>query len=166
LSQLTQLKLLNLSGCKRLVKLPELPSSIAIIIADGCDKLTSIGDLSENCEWLCFISLDESTVIDGNRLLQSMLKVASCNNFCGFLIFAVLKDHVHARVSPYITIMEESSDDMRVVYNPNKGSGLTDASNDSSEFTDDYAPKFSIDYNPKKSSLTISPRVYGKFGYY
>ncbi|GKE45028.1 Toll/interleukin-1 receptor domain-containing protein, partial [Tanacetum coccineum] len=74
LSQLTRLKLLNMSGCKRLVKLPELPSSIAIIIADGCRKLTSIGDLIENCKWLCYISLDESTVIDGNRLLQSMLK--------------------------------------------------------------------------------------------
>ncbi|GKA01108.1 hypothetical protein Tco_0673773 [Tanacetum coccineum] len=29
-------------GSKRLVKLPELPSSIAIIIADGCDKLTTM----------------------------------------------------------------------------------------------------------------------------
>ncbi|GKC57561.1 Toll/interleukin-1 receptor domain-containing protein [Tanacetum coccineum] len=33
LSQLTRLKLLNLSRCYRLVKLPELPSSIAIFIA-------------------------------------------------------------------------------------------------------------------------------------
>nr|GFC10408.1 hypothetical protein [Tanacetum cinerariifolium] len=74
LSQLTRLKLLNLSDCQRLVKLPELPSSIAIIIADRCDKLTSIGDLSENCKWLWYISLNESTVIDGNRLVQSMLK--------------------------------------------------------------------------------------------
>ncbi|GJS67057.1 Toll/interleukin-1 receptor domain-containing protein [Tanacetum coccineum] len=74
LSQLTRLKLLNLSSCYRLVKLPELPSSIAIIIADRCDKLQSIDDLSENCKWLCYISLVKSTVIDGNRLLQSMLK--------------------------------------------------------------------------------------------
>ncbi|GJX98966.1 Toll/interleukin-1 receptor domain-containing protein, partial [Tanacetum coccineum] len=74
LSQLTRLKLLNLSRCYRLVKLPDLPSSIAIFIADGCDKLTSIGNLSENCKWLCYISLDDSTIIDGNRLLQSMLK--------------------------------------------------------------------------------------------
>ncbi|GJY65490.1 Toll/interleukin-1 receptor domain-containing protein, partial [Tanacetum coccineum] len=29
-------------GSKRLVKLPELPSSMAIIIADGCDKLTTM----------------------------------------------------------------------------------------------------------------------------
>ncbi|GJZ51303.1 Toll/interleukin-1 receptor domain-containing protein [Tanacetum coccineum] len=47
LLQLTRLKCLNLLDCKRLVKLPELPSSIAIIIADRCDKLISIGDLNE-----------------------------------------------------------------------------------------------------------------------
>ncbi|GJV66000.1 Toll/interleukin-1 receptor domain-containing protein [Tanacetum coccineum] len=44
LLQLTRLKLLNLRGCESLVKLPGLPPSIAIIIAYGCDKLTSIGD--------------------------------------------------------------------------------------------------------------------------
>nr|GEX81727.1 Toll/interleukin-1 receptor (TIR) domain-containing protein [Tanacetum cinerariifolium] len=74
LSQLTRLKLLNLSRCYSLVKLPELPSSIAFFIANRCDKPTSIGNLSENCKRLCYISLDDSTVIDGNRLLQSMLK--------------------------------------------------------------------------------------------
>ncbi|GJV99383.1 Toll/interleukin-1 receptor domain-containing protein [Tanacetum coccineum] len=263
LSQLTRLKLLNLSGCKRLVKLPELPSSIAIIIADGCDKLTTIGDLNENCKWLCYISLYQSTVIDGNRLLQSMLKGNAienqsmhlrikgleipkqftnrlyagdkcrlplpenwCNNFCGFLICAVLEDHVYRWTSPDITIKEEASDDMRGMFhdvvwgesfggkltwvwyvsfaslrrtewwnpthknvsfyiinpylskitsigigakNPsnylrigaslvpmNNGSGLTDTSTDSSEFTDDYTPKFSIRHD-SKSSLTIFP---------
>nr|GEY62071.1 Toll/interleukin-1 receptor (TIR) domain-containing protein [Tanacetum cinerariifolium] len=80
LSQLTRLKLLSLSYYKRLVKLPELPSSIAIITADGCDKLTSIGNLSENCNWLCYISLNQSTVIDGNKLLQSMLKGNAIEN--------------------------------------------------------------------------------------
>ncbi|GKF14159.1 hypothetical protein Tco_0055621 [Tanacetum coccineum] len=42
----------------------------------------------------------------------------------------------------------------------NNGSGLTDTSTDSSEFTDDYTPKISIRHD-SKSSLTISPRVYG-----
>ncbi|GKD87391.1 Toll/interleukin-1 receptor domain-containing protein [Tanacetum coccineum] len=246
LSQLTRLKLLNLFGCNRLVKLPELPSSIAIIIADLCDKLTTIGDLNENCKWLCYISLFESTVIDGNRLLQSMLKGNAikneymllrikgleipkqftnhlyagdkcrlplpknwCNDFRGFLICAAV-EHC-SRLSPIITITEEASDDKLGMFhdvvwgksfggkltwvwyvsfaslrrtewwNPthtkisfyifdgigigaslvpmNNGSGLTDTSTDSSEFTNDYTPKISIDHD-SKSSLTISPRVY------
>ncbi|GJS78683.1 Toll/interleukin-1 receptor domain-containing protein [Tanacetum coccineum] len=250
LSQLTRLKLLNLSRCYRLVKLPDLPSSIAIFIADRCDKLTSIGNLSENCKWLCYISLDDSTIIDGNRLLQSMLKGNAiehqsmllrirgleipkqftnrlyaggkcwlpfpenwCNDFCGFLICVVVDDFWN---SPDIDIKEEASDDMRGIqhtrmfrfdgkltcvwyvsfvslrrtewWNPthknvsfrihhyqtnpssylgigaslvpmNNGSGLTDTSTDSSEFTDDYTHKISIDRD-SKSYLTISPRVY------
>ncbi|GKA05903.1 Toll/interleukin-1 receptor domain-containing protein, partial [Tanacetum coccineum] len=251
LTQLTRLKLLNLFGCKRLVKLPELPSSIAIIIADRCDKLTTIGDLNGNCKWLCYISLYQSTVTDGNRLLQSMLKGNAiknesmhlrirgleipkqftnrlyagakcwlplpenlCNDYCGFLICAVLEDRVYSWTYPNIIIKEEASDDMRGMFhdavsgksfgdkltwvwyvsfaslrstewwNPthknvsfyihpdkfigigasfvpmNNGSGLTDTSTDSSEFTDDYTPKFSI-HHDSKSSLIISPRVYG-----
>ncbi|GJZ25708.1 Toll/interleukin-1 receptor domain-containing protein [Tanacetum coccineum] len=260
LSQLTRLKLLNLSRCFSLVKLPELPSSIAIFIADRCDKLTSIGNLSENCKWLCYISLVESTVIDGNRLLQSMLKGNAiehqsmllrfrgleipkqftnrlyagaecrlplpenwCNDFCGFLICVVVDDRVDLWSSPDITINEEASDDMRGMFHDvvwgesfsgeryvtwvwyvsfaslrctewwnathknvsfdiehynskpsdylgigaslvsmNNGSGLTDTSTDSSEFTDDYTHKISIDLD-SKSTLTISPRVYGYF---
>ncbi|GJY26950.1 Toll/interleukin-1 receptor domain-containing protein [Tanacetum coccineum] len=212
LSQLTRLKLLNLSGCKRLVKLPELPSSIAIIIADGCDKLTSIGDLSENCKWLCYISLDESTVIDGNRLLQSMLKGNAIEHqsmllrIRGLEIPKQFTNRLYAGdkcrlplpenclggkfwcvdlwSSPDITIKEEASDDMRGMFHGvvsgesfsgeryvtwvwigaslvpmNNGSGLTDTSTDSSEFTDDHTHKISIDRD-SKSSLTISPRVY------
>ncbi|GKE17053.1 Toll/interleukin-1 receptor domain-containing protein, partial [Tanacetum coccineum] len=152
LSQLTRLKLLNLKCCKRLVKLPELPSSIAFIIADGCDKLTSI-DLSKNCKWLFYISQFESTVIDGHRLLQSMLKGSAlknesmllrirsleipkqftnclyegskcslplpenwCNDFCGFLICAVLEKHVDIWCYSVISISEEASDEMRVMF--------------------------------------------------
>nr|GEV08033.1 Toll/interleukin-1 receptor (TIR) domain-containing protein [Tanacetum cinerariifolium] len=256
LSQLTRLKLLNLSECKRLVKLPELPSSIAIFIANRCDKLTSIDDLSENCKSLCYILLEDSTVIDGNRLVESMLKGNAienqsmhlrikgleipkqftnrfyagdkcrlplpenwCNDFCGFLICAVVEDHHAFWSSPKITIKEEASDDMRGMFhdvvwgesfggkltwvwyvpfaslrctqwwNPthknvsfdiyhyntkpsnylgigaslvpmNNGSGLADTSIDSSEFTDDYTPKFPIHYDTK-FSLIISPLVYG-----
>nr|GEW05164.1 Toll/interleukin-1 receptor (TIR) domain-containing protein [Tanacetum cinerariifolium] len=153
LSQLTRLKLLNLSYGKRLVKLPELPSGIAIIMADGCDKFTTIGDLTENCKWLCYISLFDSTVIDGNRLVQSMLKGNAienqsmhirikgleipkqftnrlyagdkyrlplsenwCNDFCGFLICAVLEPRFYCSTSPGITIKEEVSDDMRGMF--------------------------------------------------
>ncbi|GJR17828.1 hypothetical protein Tco_0966355 [Tanacetum coccineum] len=140
------------------------------------------------------------------------------NDFCGFLIFAVLVDHVNMRGYTSITINKEVSDDMRgmfhdvvwgesfggkrirVLYvsfaslrctewwNPthknvsfyihhyntkpsnylgigaslvpmNNGSGLTDTSTDSSEFTDDYTHKISISRD-SKSSLTISPSVY------
>ncbi|GKC92124.1 Toll/interleukin-1 receptor domain-containing protein [Tanacetum coccineum] len=167
ISQLTRLKRLNLEGCERLVKLPELPSSIAIIIANGCDKLTTIRDLYENCKGLCYISMYESNVIDGNRLLQSMLKGNAienqsmhlrikgleipkqfrnplyvgnkcrlplpenwCNDFRGFLICVVLEDHVYSWGSPYITIKEEASDDMRgmfhdVVWGESFGGKLT-----------------------------------------
>ncbi|GKD31804.1 Toll/interleukin-1 receptor domain-containing protein [Tanacetum coccineum] len=148
LSQLKLAQLLNLlrlQGCK----LPELPSSIAIIKADRCDKLTSIGDLNKNCKWLCYISLVESTVIDGNKLLQSMLKGNAIenqsmhlrikglplpetggNDFVGFLICAVLEDHVHSWRSPDITINEEVSVDKRgmfhdVVWGESFGGKLT-----------------------------------------
>nr|GEU41203.1 hypothetical protein [Tanacetum cinerariifolium] len=258
LSQLTRLKLLILSHCYRLVKLPELPSSIAIFIADGCDKLTSIDDLSENCKSLCYISLIDSTVIDGNRLVQSMLKGNAIehqsmllrvkgleipkqftnrlyagnksrlplpenwrNDFCGFLICAVVEDNHALWSSPDITIREEASDDMRGMFhdvvcgksfggkftwvwyvpfaslrctewwNPthknvsfyfhhyhtkpsnylgigaslvpmNNGSGLTDTLTGSSEFTDYQAPEITV-MRDSKSSLTISPDVYGYF---
>ncbi|GKC43118.1 Toll/interleukin-1 receptor domain-containing protein, partial [Tanacetum coccineum] len=170
LSKLTRLKVLNLNHCGRLVKLPELPSSIAIIIADGCDKLTSIGDLNENCKWLCYISLYGSTVIDGNRLLQSMLKSMQLRirgleipkQFTSRL-YAGHKYHVDNRGSPEITI-KEASDYMHGIgaslVPMNNGSGLTDTSTDSSEFTDDYTPKISIHYD-SKSSLRIPPRVCG-----
>ncbi|GJS13270.1 Toll/interleukin-1 receptor domain-containing protein [Tanacetum coccineum] len=48
--------------------------------------------------------------------LQKACKIASClfqcNDFCGFLIGAVLEDHVPINRSPCITIKEEASDDM------------------------------------------------------
>ncbi|GJZ86100.1 hypothetical protein Tco_0657710 [Tanacetum coccineum] len=92
-----------------------------------------------------------------------------CNDFYGFLICVVVDDRVDLWSSPDITINEEASDDMRdsisIVIGAslvplNNGSGLTDTSTDSSEFTDDYTPKISIRHD-WKSSLTISPRVYG-----
>ncbi|GKD17870.1 Toll/interleukin-1 receptor domain-containing protein [Tanacetum coccineum] len=188
-----------------LVKLPELPSSIAIIIADGCDKLTSIGDLSENCKWLCYISLVESTVIDGNRLLQSMLKGNAIEHqsmllrfrgleipkalqivllagtmlvwgecFSGeryvtsvwYVSFASLRrtewwNPTHKNVSFNIQHLGYSTSiGIGASLVPmNNGSGLTDTSTDSSEFTDDYTHKISISRD-SKSSLTISPRIY------
>ncbi|KAJ0896089.1 putative leucine-rich repeat domain superfamily [Helianthus annuus] len=61
ISQLPGLKLLNLSDCINLVELPDLPSSIAVLKADGCDSLEiARGDLSY-CKWLWKVSLPERT---------------------------------------------------------------------------------------------------------
>lgn len=66
----------NLSHCINLVELPELPSSIAILNADGCWRLTVVGNAHPNCKWLCQVSLViVERVIDGRKLLESMLQV-------------------------------------------------------------------------------------------
>ncbi|PWA82508.1 toll/interleukin-1 receptor (TIR) domain-containing protein [Artemisia annua] len=83
ISQLTRLKLPNLSGCKRLLELPQLPSSIAILVAHGCDSLTDVGDFYIDCKRLRYASLVCSNmVIDGNRFLQSMLEGETAENQC------------------------------------------------------------------------------------
>ncbi|KAK1415882.1 hypothetical protein QVD17_31670 [Tagetes erecta] len=77
LSRIPCLKHLKLSYCESLVELPDLPSSIAILEANFCDSLESIGDLS-NCKWLWKVSLwMDNKLIDGERvlLLHSMLQV-------------------------------------------------------------------------------------------
>ncbi|KAL7588118.1 hypothetical protein Lser_V15G37380 [Lactuca serriola] len=56
LLRVPRLHYLNVSDCKQLVELSELPSSIAVIIADGCISLESFGDIS-NCKWLWKVSL-------------------------------------------------------------------------------------------------------------
>nr|GEV49978.1 hypothetical protein [Tanacetum cinerariifolium] len=207
LSQLTRLKLLNLHHCKRLVKLPELPSSIAILVADGyyynpCSRVKGLEIPKQFTKRL----------YEGNGC-RLPLPQNWCSDFCGFLICAVLEHRFYR--SPDITIKEEASDDMRGMFhdvvwgesfggkvtwvwyvsfaslsrtqwwNPthtnvsfyihsgyttvigigaslipmNNGSGLTDTSTHSSEFTDDYTPKIMIRHD-SKSSLTIFPRVY------
>ncbi|CAH1431607.1 unnamed protein product [Lactuca virosa] len=45
--QFPRLKWLDVSYCKELVELSELPQSIAIVIADYCDSLESFGDISK-----------------------------------------------------------------------------------------------------------------------
>ncbi|KAL9993693.1 putative P-loop containing nucleoside triphosphate hydrolase, leucine-rich repeat domain superfamily [Helianthus debilis subsp. tardiflorus] len=72
ISRLPCLKYLNISYCRSLVELPNLPSSIAILKANQCNSLESVGDLSDY-KWLwkatfcnCF------KLIDGGRALLSM----------------------------------------------------------------------------------------------
>ncbi|KAL8252470.1 hypothetical protein R6Q59_036163 [Mikania micrantha] len=77
LSQLTQLKLLNVSRCKKLLELPELPSSLTFLFADYCKSLTTFGDCHKNCRWLCHASFKGGSIIkDGDRLLESMLEAS------------------------------------------------------------------------------------------
>ncbi|KAD4585189.1 hypothetical protein E3N88_22790 [Mikania micrantha] len=82
LSQLTRLKLLNVSDCINLLEFPELPSSLNILKADNCLSLTTFGHCYKNCKWLREVSLIEGGFIsDGGRLLESMLQpfgVGSC----------------------------------------------------------------------------------------
>ncbi|KAL7589431.1 hypothetical protein Lser_V15G37492 [Lactuca serriola] len=74
LLQLPRLKLLNVSYCKGLVELSKLPSSIAVVIADGCTSLESIILISD-CKWLWHVSLKgENKLCDGDLLLDSMLQ--------------------------------------------------------------------------------------------
>ncbi|KAJ0816904.1 putative TIR domain, AAA+ ATPase domain, P-loop containing nucleoside triphosphate hydrolase [Helianthus annuus] len=75
ISQLTQLKFLNLSRCEKLLELPKLPSSLTTLKASHCKLLTTFGDCHKNCKWLCQVSLFGAGIInDGERLLQSMLE--------------------------------------------------------------------------------------------
>nr|GEW15145.1 hypothetical protein [Tanacetum cinerariifolium] len=59
LLQLPRLKWLNVSGCKNLVELLELPTNIGVLKADYCHSLESIGDIS-NCKYLWKVSLKDA----------------------------------------------------------------------------------------------------------
>ncbi|KAJ0763459.1 putative TIR domain, P-loop containing nucleoside triphosphate hydrolase [Helianthus annuus] len=72
ISQLPGLKLLNLSDCINLVELPGLPSSIAVLKADGCDSLEIVRDLSDY-KWLWKVSLLGAVKLN-KRVLLSMLE--------------------------------------------------------------------------------------------
>ncbi|CAH1431589.1 unnamed protein product [Lactuca virosa] len=73
LRQLPRLKWLNVSDCKSLVELSELPSSIAVVNADGCTSLESFGDIS-NCKWLSKVTLRGENKLCGDIILGSMFK--------------------------------------------------------------------------------------------
>ncbi|PWA52135.1 NB-ARC domains-containing protein [Artemisia annua] len=79
LSQLPSLKFLDVSFCKNLVELPDLPSSIAILQANYCDSLESLGDLS-NYKWLWKVSCRWKKRVDGERVLHSMLQGNAVEN--------------------------------------------------------------------------------------
>ena len=75
--QLPRLKWLDVSYCSGLKELSELPSSIAIVIADSCDSLESFRDIS-NCKWLWHVSLAGKNKLDQDRcytLIDSIFEV-------------------------------------------------------------------------------------------
>ncbi|XP_076901070.1 TMV resistance protein N-like [Bidens hawaiensis] len=86
LSRLTRLKHLDVSCCKKLVELPELPSSLTILNARYCESLTTFGDCHKNCEEarLCQVSLwDAGIISDGQELLESILEACmAVENHC------------------------------------------------------------------------------------
>ncbi|KAF5817439.1 putative AAA+ ATPase domain, P-loop containing nucleoside triphosphate hydrolase [Helianthus annuus] len=84
-SQLTRLELLRLNDCNQLVELPKLPSGIVILEADSCKSLATVGDLYTNCKRLCHVSIMKGVLIEGERLLDSMLQAKTIENQSMFL---------------------------------------------------------------------------------
>lgn len=85
-SLLSHLKHLNLSKCVFLKELPELPSLIQVLKADGCRSLQKIDNLSNKNKWLFKISLrdtpkllkdQESVNHLANLLMKSVVQVFS-----------------------------------------------------------------------------------------
>ncbi|XP_076908188.1 TMV resistance protein N-like [Bidens hawaiensis] len=76
LSKIPCLKFLKLSFCESLIELPDLPSSIAILIAEFCDSLQSVGDLSIfKCLWkVSLYRHKDNKLIGVERVLHSMLQ--------------------------------------------------------------------------------------------
>ncbi|KAI3516526.1 hypothetical protein L1887_15444 [Cichorium endivia] len=83
LSRFHRLKWLDITDCYDLVELSELPSSIAVIVADCCTSLKTLGDIS-NYKWLWKVSLREVTRLGpfvGDILLESMLQGHAKDHF-------------------------------------------------------------------------------------
>lgn len=79
ISFLSHLKHLDLSECLFLKELPELPSLIQALKADGCESLQKVDDLSQKYKWLFKISLRGTTKLlkdqeSENHLAKLMMK--------------------------------------------------------------------------------------------
>ncbi|KAK9063620.1 hypothetical protein SSX86_017491 [Deinandra increscens subsp. villosa] len=74
LLQLARLKWLDVSSCNNLRELSDLPSSIAVLRADYCYKLETVGDIS-SCKWLwkvSFLGKNKLGHVGDKMLLSSM----------------------------------------------------------------------------------------------
>ncbi|CAI9297018.1 unnamed protein product [Lactuca saligna] len=84
LLRLPRLKFLNVTNCLSLAELSELPSSIAILMADECWSLERFGDISK-CKWLWKLSLHAGYKVGplgGDLLLHSMLQGNAIEDHC------------------------------------------------------------------------------------
>ncbi|KAL7590221.1 hypothetical protein Lser_V15G37374 [Lactuca serriola] len=91
LLQLPRLKYLNIRYCKHLLELAELPLSIAVVVADGCESLESFGDIS-NCKWLWKVSLignHKLGPLAGDIVLNSMLQGNAKDYFFSICLSAI-----------------------------------------------------------------------------
>ncbi|CAI9266158.1 unnamed protein product [Lactuca saligna] len=91
LLQLPRLKYLNIRYCKHLLELAELPLSIAVVVADGCESLESFGDIS-NCKWLWKVSLignHKLSPLAGDIVLNSMLQGNAKDYFFSICLSAI-----------------------------------------------------------------------------
>ncbi|XP_071686581.1 disease resistance protein Roq1-like isoform X2 [Rutidosis leptorrhynchoides] len=81
ISQLVQLKVLIIGDCINLEIFPEFPSSLAVLLADGCPKITSIGDSITNCKCLCDVRITDGSILtDFDRLFDSMIQGKDSGN--------------------------------------------------------------------------------------
>ncbi|XP_071686836.1 disease resistance protein RPV1-like [Rutidosis leptorrhynchoides] len=82
ISELTQLKVFDLSECFDLERFPEFPSSLAVLMANGCFKITSIGDSIKNCKCLCDVQITTygRILTDFDRLFNYMLQGKDSGN--------------------------------------------------------------------------------------
>ncbi|KAL9993692.1 putative TIR domain, P-loop containing nucleoside triphosphate hydrolase [Helianthus debilis subsp. tardiflorus] len=97
ISQLPGLKLLNLSDCINLVELPDLPSSIAVLKADGCDSLEIERDLLDY-KWLWKVSLWGVVKLNKWVLLSMLEENAVKDRFMSVLLHAVEPSSIYTKL--------------------------------------------------------------------
>ncbi|XP_076914659.1 disease resistance protein Roq1-like [Bidens hawaiensis] len=73
LLQVPRLKWLDVSRCENLVEVMDLPSSIAILIADLCTSLESVGDISK-CKWLWKVSFLRNNKVSRKMIVYPILE--------------------------------------------------------------------------------------------
>ncbi|KAJ0545027.1 putative leucine-rich repeat domain superfamily [Helianthus annuus] len=104
LSRTPNLKVLNLSCCESHVELPDLPSSIAILKANICSSLESLGYIS-NYKWLWKVSLWNSNKLPRReRVLHSMLQGNAVENRFMSLTLPGRQPEMFCNTTTFITL--------------------------------------------------------------